>query len=336
MLQLDPVTSVIKAIAETAASPIKKMLDRNEQVVRVLNQLKLKRPQNEFTSVYVHALVQYGIEKPVPLLQLFRHSECIQAFRYAFETGDYSAFQAEIGDIVKWHKIGDQIRDLNIDIHKELLEFKNTFLTIVQSLSTPKEIVLTQRIDKLESKVAQTNESVSDPVSSWNKLLLQFGQLDATSLELEGDYTFSGVAELDRDTDPPIQLAQGFRFVYQLSEAGHVLFMQGIRDNWFLLPLKKVQNQLELRERFIKERIIPVQKGRWSVPIKGYLRERSDTGLHRFVLIHTSVPFPDKLLELFLLESHPFRGSGLRMMVEHVERNISEISLFVKECTFAP
>jgi len=51
-------------------------INRNERVIQLLKRLKLDpdHPPEDFTGVYQYALVEYGVGKPRPVLEIFRQS----------------------------------------------------------------------------------------------------------------------------------------------------------------------------------------------------------------------------------------------------------------------
>jgi len=63
----------------------KESLSRNERVIKLLKQLNLDpyHPPEDFTGVYQYALVEYGVGKPRPVLEIFRQTEIQQLFRSA-------------------------------------------------------------------------------------------------------------------------------------------------------------------------------------------------------------------------------------------------------------
>jgi len=77
-LNLDPITAVVKAIASMAIAPVKNQLERNEKVIQLRQTLNLPpdHPPANFTAVYQYSLVDYGVDKPQLLLEIFRQSVC--------------------------------------------------------------------------------------------------------------------------------------------------------------------------------------------------------------------------------------------------------------------
>jgi ABC-type uncharacterized transport system YnjBCD ATPase subunit len=152
-LNLDPLTGAIKAIASMAVSPIKNQLQRNEKVIQLQKSLNLDpdHPPADFTGVYRYALVEYGIDKPQPILELFQQKEIIQAFRQAFEQKDRSILLREGENFLDWNILGDRIRELNINVQQELADFQVVFINVANSTRTPADVIQSQKIDNLEN-----------------------------------------------------------------------------------------------------------------------------------------------------------------------------------------
>ncbi|ABW26240.1 hypothetical protein AM1_1204 [Acaryochloris marina MBIC11017] len=65
---------LVGAIAKVAAPIAVNKLQRTEAVIKLLKQFNLdpEHPPEEFSSVYAYALVEYGVGKPKPMLELLR------------------------------------------------------------------------------------------------------------------------------------------------------------------------------------------------------------------------------------------------------------------------
>jgi hypothetical protein len=61
----------------TGSQLIKDKLQRSEIVIKLLKQFGLDpdHPPADFEAVYQYALVEYGVGKPKPCLQIFRQAE---------------------------------------------------------------------------------------------------------------------------------------------------------------------------------------------------------------------------------------------------------------------
>ena len=60
-------------------------ISRIERIIKLLKQLNLDpdHPPDDFSGVYQYALVEYGLGKSRPVLEIFRQSEIQQLFREA-------------------------------------------------------------------------------------------------------------------------------------------------------------------------------------------------------------------------------------------------------------
>jgi predicted NACHT family NTPase len=67
-------------------------INRNERVIQAAQAAQSgPRPSPaDFTGVYQYALVEYGVGKPRPVLEIFRQSEIQQLFREALERNNPS------------------------------------------------------------------------------------------------------------------------------------------------------------------------------------------------------------------------------------------------------
>lgn len=150
-LNFDPVIGVIKAIASMAASPIKNQLERDERVIQLRKKLDFDpdHPPADFTGVYKYALVEYGFDKPQPILELFRQKEIIQAFRAAFEEKDHSIIQKAGQKFIDEYALGDEIKEQKIDIRQELTEFNEVFVRVTERTRTPAQVNTDIKIDNL-------------------------------------------------------------------------------------------------------------------------------------------------------------------------------------------
>jgi len=81
---------IIGAIVELGIEGILEKAKRREAVINVLDKvgLKLDEPPPDFDGVYAYTLVEHGVGKPKPTLDLFRHGFIHGAFRRSFERRD--------------------------------------------------------------------------------------------------------------------------------------------------------------------------------------------------------------------------------------------------------
>ena len=83
-MPIDLLALAADLIAGEGLELVKDKVKRQEGVLRVLSKLGFKLdspPTNDFDGVYAYTLVVYGIDKPKPILEFFRHGYIKNAFR---------------------------------------------------------------------------------------------------------------------------------------------------------------------------------------------------------------------------------------------------------------
>ncbi|WP_016949409.1 hypothetical protein [Anabaena sp. PCC 7108] len=84
IIEFAAIISVIKKYAPQAASLIIKQAQKNEAVIKVLQELKFNPTEisDDVDTVYVYALVKYGVFKPEAILNLFKEKVIKDYFTY--------------------------------------------------------------------------------------------------------------------------------------------------------------------------------------------------------------------------------------------------------------
>jgi len=159
--------SIITAIARSATSPIKNKLERHQLVIKALKKFNLDpdHPPKDFSGVYQYALVEYGVGKPKPILEVFQEKEIQQAFRQALDQNDPSILIQETEHFLNWHfldwnTLGKEIRELGINPHRELYEFTAVFIKIAERTRTPAEVLEFQQIESLHQDIREIQEQL--------------------------------------------------------------------------------------------------------------------------------------------------------------------------------
>jgi hypothetical protein len=237
-------------------------------------------------------------------------------------------------DFLNWNILGDRIQELNVDIRKEFADFQSVFIKVASSTRTPADVIQIQKIDSLEEMFGAIAIRLLAPQSHWSNYINRHGVEGLASFELENRPASFGVAEPDDTGRQEIRLGQGFRILYQLPFAGYALLIQGVKSNWGITRFGKCPDStLDKAARYIQERIAVVPVGEWTVPTnRSYLRERTDVGLHRFVLLLSQYPFPIEIQELIVQETCEISPSSLSNLVKYIENNALNIKLIISEC----
>jgi hypothetical protein len=151
-MEINSVISAIAKIAPATATLAIKQAQRSETVIRIKQQFGLDpiQPPGDTISVYVYALIEYGVYKPEPLLKLFREKEIQKAFWKDFNADHPLIFTPEIEHFLDWNILGDEIRELEINIRQEFEEFYQVFVSVAKRTRTPAEVLRDR--DLIDSK----------------------------------------------------------------------------------------------------------------------------------------------------------------------------------------
>ncbi|NER94767.1 MAG: protein kinase [Symploca sp. SIO1B1] len=177
-IPLNPIIQAITPLAGSATSLLKNKLERNEQVIKLLKKFHIdpEHPPADFTGVYKYTLVEYGVGKPQPILELFREKDIQQALHQALYQDDRSLFLKEAEQFLDWNRLGDKIRELRIDPRREFYEFAAIFIEIINRTQTPAEVIRTQKLDSLHKKLSQLQERL-DKLPSAEEICTEIAQL---------------------------------------------------------------------------------------------------------------------------------------------------------------
>ncbi len=153
-INLDFLVGAITDIVSPTAF-IKDKLQRNETVIKLLKKFNLDpdHPPADFSGVYAYALVEYGVGKPKPILALFRQQEIQKIFRKALDQNNPSILLKEGEAFLDGYALGDEIRELGIDAHRELAAFATVFIEVAKRSRTPAEVLTNQQIGSLHKRI---------------------------------------------------------------------------------------------------------------------------------------------------------------------------------------
>ncbi|MBC6430703.1 NACHT domain-containing protein [Nostoc sp. HG1] len=151
---------VISAISAIANPLIKEKIRRNETVIKLLQQFNLdpEHPPADFSGVYAYTLVEYGVGKPKPVLELFRQEAIKQAFRKPFDHNNPSILLSEVDDWLDAYTLGDNIRSLGIDIRREIATFYIVFAEVAKRTRNPADTLMSQQIGSLQKRIVNIQE----------------------------------------------------------------------------------------------------------------------------------------------------------------------------------
>ncbi|MBV6625302.1 MAG: NACHT domain protein [Rivularia sp. (in: Bacteria)] len=144
-MNLEP-TSVINTITRLAAPHVIDKAKRNETVIKILKNLKIDpaHPPDDFYGIYAYALVEYALDeqspKSEPILNFFREKEIRDAFWKAFNENP-SVFINDAENFLDWNKLGDDIREAQVNIRPEINKFYKQFISVTKRTRKPIEVI---------------------------------------------------------------------------------------------------------------------------------------------------------------------------------------------------
>ena len=108
-------------------------LMRNEKVMHLKKSILGSLPKaNDFESLYTSAVIEYSVDKPTIVLELFRNNDVKNIFSKA-RSNNFLNLKKDIDNFLHWNKIGDEINNSNINISDELEKFRQVFIDVINS-----------------------------------------------------------------------------------------------------------------------------------------------------------------------------------------------------------
>ncbi|AKG20665.1 NACHT and WD40 repeat domain-containing protein [Calothrix sp. 336/3] len=158
-----PLNEIISAIAGFANPILKEKIQRNETVIKLLQQFKLdpEHPPGDFSGVYAYALVEYGVGKPRQLLEIFRHEEVKQSFRKAFDHNNPEILLSEVDTFLDSSSLDGEIRNLGLDVRREVTDFATVFIEVAKRSRTTGDVLMSHQLGSLHKRIANIQEQLS-------------------------------------------------------------------------------------------------------------------------------------------------------------------------------
>ncbi|MFN8413574.1 MAG: hypothetical protein U0Z26_14410 [Anaerolineales bacterium] len=155
VMPIDLIATAFDQILELAKEKGK----RSDKILKALNAIGIKQdapPANDFDGVYAYTLVVYGIDKPKPILEFFRHQFIKSAFRKSFETRDPSYIKEESENFIDWSPIAKEILSTyHYDPRQEFAKFREQFITSANLTRTVHEVLVDQRLEDISDDVQE-------------------------------------------------------------------------------------------------------------------------------------------------------------------------------------
>lgn len=170
-----PLMKIVTTLSGLAATPLKNRIERSQAIIKLLKEFNFQpdHPPADFSGVYAYTLVEYGIGKPQPVVELFCQNEIRQAFREAFEQNDSSILLKKGQDFIDGYALGDKIKEIGVEPLSEFVTFAIHFLEVTKKTRTPAEVIRDQRLDNLQRGTADIQEQLAR-LNSSQEILLEF------------------------------------------------------------------------------------------------------------------------------------------------------------------
>src|SRR5258708_24513264 len=163
---------VISAIAKMGTQVAWDKVKRRESVIKLLQQFKLdpNKPPTDFDTIYVYALIEYGVDRPEPILNFFRNEYIKEAFRQSFYQNNPSILEKEAEGIIQWNKETSRLGQIDYDPRREFIAFSAVFHMIVDNARTPIEIQNDQKLETIHSDLHQATGEILDRLNNLGAL----------------------------------------------------------------------------------------------------------------------------------------------------------------------
>jgi tetratricopeptide (TPR) repeat protein len=169
---------------------------RSEKILKALNAIGLKQDaplDKGFDGVYAYTLVVYGVDKPQPILEFFRHQIIKDAFWKSFDKRDTSILEEETENFLDWNEIGKDIITIDYDPKWEFSEFREQFITAAKLTRTVQEVLVDQKLDDFSDKLTElpTKDYLDSKFEPIYKKLNEQADSEVTVQEIESTVEFS-------------------------------------------------------------------------------------------------------------------------------------------------
>jgi len=141
MIEFAAITSVISKYAPQASQLIIKQAQKNEVVIKILQELKLNPTQipDDIDGVYAYSLVKYGVFKPEAILNLFREKVVKDYFWDAYSNNAPFQFVENTKKFINQNNVlKTQILTAKINFLAELEEFGEGFIAVAKQTKNSK------------------------------------------------------------------------------------------------------------------------------------------------------------------------------------------------------
>jgi hypothetical protein len=131
---------------------------------RILKQIGLRPKKEDFESLYIGTIYnlihEHGKEKKI--IRLFELSEVKNAFKVELYEKNNWSFQLAFDDHLHTNPAFRNLKDIRIDIDRELRDFRNEFIKLINESRSPKEVESQQNISSIMQGMDTLKAGVDD------------------------------------------------------------------------------------------------------------------------------------------------------------------------------
>lgn len=159
---MNMIVAVVEAIIGLGVEGTTDKVKRNSTILALLQRFNLAgSPLDDFDSVYSYAIVEYGVGKPRPILELLKDEDIIHAYQKSFYQNDSSIFDKEAAGAIERHAKKEQFKNLDIDAGTIIAGFTIIFeITARRSRSVP-EVLQDRELGNLTKSVTKQEEMLN-------------------------------------------------------------------------------------------------------------------------------------------------------------------------------
>lgn len=164
MASIVDLSIAVEIIAGITVEAVAHNLNRNETVLRVLKRLNINSEptSDDFDSIYVYTLVSYGVFKPEPILNFFRHEHIRDAFRrYFYEKTPDVILRKEAQALLDLNEENGILGRIDYDPLRELDDFEQRFRQLVHCTRSPADADSVQKIADLHLLVSDMRQKLA-------------------------------------------------------------------------------------------------------------------------------------------------------------------------------
>lgn len=151
------IETIISLISQPALGAASSAIDRSERIQQVFRAVGISTApaKQDFNAIYVHALVEYGLGKPEPILRMWRDKYVREAFQASFLQGDPRFLEDEIDSLVARQNETGFLGKIDYDLRRELDKFVAYFNAKLDQTRSPYDARLENSVNTiLDNQVA--------------------------------------------------------------------------------------------------------------------------------------------------------------------------------------